>query len=398
MATLKLVLVPAKALKDGRHKVRISVAHNSETRYILTDVIVDSDKEFRQGSIVRRPDAAMLNTKLRGVLQKYQELIDGIPYIEGLSCAELIEVIKSIQRMSHPSLQTLFEEFINSSSAKQSTLKQYGMAWNTISRCINTAMPAESLTLNSVSSLTNRLSKLSISPATIRIYLTVFRSVINFAVQGGYVSFRINPFWGYKAPALSIRQSWLSVDEIKRIRDYQTDSHALRRFRDMFMLSYYLGGINVADLVGVNFNNTATLKYQRVKTIRQQKSNKYVEFTIAPEARAIIEQYKAPDGILRKFCPGKKPFTTEEIWLSINNSVSRCCKLLGAELGIPNLVYYSARKSFSQHAFELGINTRVIDYILGHSLGKAGTSLYHYVEVTPQMATEAIRKVLDNLK
>ena len=70
-----------------------------------------------------------------------------------------------------------------------------------------------------------------------------------------------------------------------------------------------------------------------------------------------------------------------------------------AELtGIPNLIYYSARKSFSQHAFELGVSTSTIDYILGHRVDKDGSSLYNYISVTPQIASEAVRKVLDNLK
>ena len=61
MAILNAVIVPAKVLKGGRHKVRISVAHNGETRYIVTDITIESLKEFKNGSIVKRPDAAILN-------------------------------------------------------------------------------------------------------------------------------------------------------------------------------------------------------------------------------------------------------------------------------------------------------------------------------------------------
>ena len=64
MATLNAVIVPAKALKGGKHKVRISVAHNGETRYIVTNIIIDSDKEWRNGQVVKRPDAAMKNTRI----------------------------------------------------------------------------------------------------------------------------------------------------------------------------------------------------------------------------------------------------------------------------------------------------------------------------------------------
>ena len=66
-------------------------------------------------------------------------------------------------------------------------------------------------------------------------------------------------------------------------------------------------------------------------------------------------------------------------------------------LGLKKLIYYAARKSFSQHAFMLGISTSVIDYILGHRVDKTSTSLYNYISVTPELASSALRKVLDQL-
>lgn len=66
MASLRAVILPAKALKNGRHKIRVSVAHNGETRYLVTNIIIDSAREFKNGAIVKRPDAAILNTRLRG--------------------------------------------------------------------------------------------------------------------------------------------------------------------------------------------------------------------------------------------------------------------------------------------------------------------------------------------
>ena len=48
MATLTLVIVPAKRLSDGTHKIRIRVAHNSETRFITTDIVV-RENEFKNG-------------------------------------------------------------------------------------------------------------------------------------------------------------------------------------------------------------------------------------------------------------------------------------------------------------------------------------------------------------
>ena len=50
MATLTLVIAPAKRLSDGTHKIRIRVAHNSETRFITTDIVV-RENEFKNGKI-----------------------------------------------------------------------------------------------------------------------------------------------------------------------------------------------------------------------------------------------------------------------------------------------------------------------------------------------------------
>ena len=83
---------------------------------------------------------------------------------------------------------------------------------------------------------------------------------------------------------------------------------------------------------------------------------------------------------------------------TIQNDMKVYMPRLRKMLDLPQLVYYSARKSFAQHAFELGVPSGVIDYILGHSLGASKSCLYSYVYVTPDMATAAIRKVLDNLK
>ena len=90
MATIRTVIVPTKALKGGRHKVRVSVAHNGETRYIPTSIIIDNAREFKNGIVVNRGDAAFLNTKLRKMVQHYQDAIDELGYIDGLTCPELV--------------------------------------------------------------------------------------------------------------------------------------------------------------------------------------------------------------------------------------------------------------------------------------------------------------------
>lgn len=80
MATIYLTIVPAKALKDGKQKVRIAVSHRSQTRYIVTDVVLNSAKEWKNGKVVKRGDATYLNQKLLARLNDVQHIVDEIPY------------------------------------------------------------------------------------------------------------------------------------------------------------------------------------------------------------------------------------------------------------------------------------------------------------------------------
>ncbi len=80
MATLKLTIVKAKSLKDGRHKIRVAVCHRHETCYIVTNFIIDSESQFKNGQVVKRPDASFMNMRLRNLLNEYQQKLDSVKH------------------------------------------------------------------------------------------------------------------------------------------------------------------------------------------------------------------------------------------------------------------------------------------------------------------------------
>lgn len=390
MATLSAVILKDKVLKNGRHKIRISLAHNGKTRFITTDIVIDNASQFKNGQIVKRPDAAILNTKLRGLMQFYQSGIDKVHYASCLTCTELISVMMRNTRDSHRSLDSVFKECLDCSRIKEKTRELNLLAWKKITQYIDKDSLVETLTPTALCKLENNLLK-TLSQSSVAAYMNVLRKVVNFAIRNNYTD-AANPFSMYKTPTISIRDCWLSVDEIRLIRDAKIKTKGKRFARDIFMLSYYLGGINFVDMANLNFKQCQhTIKYERQKTEHMQKINKYVEFDIPDEAKEIIKNLIGSDGRLK---------TRNPKFLSA--VVNSALHALTADLGITKrVIYYSARKSFSQHAFELGVRTDVIDYILGHSLGSSSgrrnSSLFNYISVTPEMATEAVRLVIDNL-
>lgn len=387
MATLNAVIVPAKVLKGGRHKIRISVAHNAETRYIVTNIIIDSDKEFKNGAIVRRADAAILNTKLRGIIQRYQDVVDELPYVSMLSCAELICQLKNAGNDRCRTIDSVFNEMMESSNIKPTTRHQYQIIWNVVSKLIEQNLLVEAINHVTILNLVNKIKKRGVSDSTLYNYLIFVKSIINYAKKLGYAQYKVDPFVGIQMPHTERRDAWLTTDEIKKIRDLDVKRDIQRTYRDIFMLSYYLGGINLVDLAKINFNEqTGTIKYVRTKTENRPKINKYVEFEIPEEAKEIINRLKDRDGLVIKN------------YRYVTNYMRQVLRSIAEKTNIKKIIYYSARKSFAQHACELGVSNGVIDYILGHKLGGGGSTLYYYISVTPAQATAAIRLVLDNLK
>lgn len=82
--------------------------------------------------------------------------------------------------------------------------------------------------------------------------------------------------------------------------------------------------------------------------------------------------------------------------MNFRRHLNKCFKLLAEQVGIRNVSFsfYSARKTFAQFAFELGIRTEVIEYCIGQSM-KANRPIYNYVRVMQRYADEAIRQVID---
>lgn len=388
MATLKTVIVPAKALKDGRHKVRIALAHDGETRYILTDITVDS-KEFKNGCIVKRPDASMLNTKLRGLLQRYQEAIDAEPYLNGLTCSELVSIVKNGRAKKHRTLESINEEYLSVTNAKASTVECYRTEWKILSRCISASTLVSHISATDILSIDKQLRS-KYANMTIRSIMGYFRTLYVYAQRCGYIDINCrDPFQGYTMPTFEVRENWLSPAEVRAIRDVPLRLKSLNKYRDLFMLSYYLGGINLADLLRIDFSDETYIKYERLKTNRLSKGNKYVEFAIPVEAQALICKYRGRDGLLDVSMANARSGTA-----NLATALSKITKIANVT---SRVTYYSARKSFAQHAFSLGVSTPIIDYILGHTVDKGSTALYSYITVTPDIATNAVRKVLDNL-
>ena len=159
--------------------------------------------------------------------------------------------------------------------------------------------------------------------------------------------------------------------------------------RDIFMLTYYLGGINLRDLLAYNFKDKDYMKYVRHKTRNSKKGENGIAFTLQPEAKAIIDKYQTREGYL-KF---GKYSSYKQIYSLVFRHIDKVALLSGIN---KKVTYYSARKTFAQHGYNLGIQLEKIEYCIGHSM-KNNRPIFNYIKIMQEHADKVFREILDQL-
>lgn len=397
---------------DGTQTIKLRIAHGGKSSYISTDISVEPC-QFKNGSVVKRADREWLNSRLEKFLHKYIIAYDRIENPAILTVNELIEVMtrRSIERRTFTQVA---EEYFNSLGAEHGTTadcyRRGGSAFVQFcgeDPCLDTLTHTKMVDfLNWLKTRPRNMGRKKmpkdevkrpntwyrkkptacLSSTTQSIYITAVRVVINYAVKVGYVKYDIDPFVAVKMPARDIRYTDLTLDEIAAIRDVELKFEYHKIARDIFMLSYYLCGINIADLMKIDFRVINHVDFVRQKTACRCKRPQHTIFKICSEALMIVGRYINMRTGLLKF--GRYE-TNEQIFGLLNRHLPKIATKAGVR---SKIMFYSARKSFAQHAFDLGESKEVVDYCLGHAVN-GSDSFFSYVRVMSRHADACIDKV-----
>lgn len=392
MATFSIVIVPAKKMSDGTHKIRIRVAHNSDTRFITTDIVV-RDNEFKNGKIVQRPDKNYLNVKLQDIYNTYTKRYLELEFTESLTCAQLVKMITSpLNGEKHRKFEDIVEEFLTQidEEDRAKTHKLYKLAAKRFIQFTGPGSLMEHITPIRINGYLIHLRKSKLSPTTINIYVTLLKVIINYAIKMRYVSYDVDPFVTATIPSPKKRDTYITVEQLKIIRDMVPDKYNVSVVRDIFMLTYYLAGMNLVDMLAYDFR-AKVVDYIRIKTRNTKDGDRLTSFAIPDEAKPIIIKYMDKK-------TGKLIFGKYKTYESCYNTLTRKMKVLKDVAGVKhNLTLYSARKSFVQHGYDLGIPLSTLEYCIGQSM-KEDRPIFNYVSIMKNHADKAIREILDNLK
>lgn len=226
--------------------------------------------------------------------------------------------------------------------------------------------------------------------------LQIMKFVFNKAIENELTD--KFPFRGITVKKEQTKKRCLTLEQLRAIRDFKlTDKKAM--YRDCFMLSFYLIGINISDLL---FLPKDALKNGRI-SYKRNKTGKLYDVKVEPEAMTIIEQHKSrkKDFLLSFLEEGGTTLTN-----TFANNMTRHLRTIGEkerhgyyvtvhpiEEGITS---YWSRHTWATMASEIDIPMEVIGRSLGHSLwDNAVTSTY--IKYDTKKIDDANRKVIDYL-
>lgn len=201
------------------------------------------------------------------------------------------------------------------------------------------------------------------------------------------------PFRRFKIKQEETRKRSLTVEELRKLKDYEVQPYQ-EMYRDIFMLSFYLIGINPVDLFNLErVTSRGRIEYKRAKTHKQYSVK------VEPEALEIINKYKGDKKLLLiadRWSNHKDFAKNTNIALKQIGELKRVGrggkKVIKAEWS--DLTLYWARHTWATIAYSLDISYDTIAQALGHkNTGPSVTATY--INFDEKKVDEANRKVLD---
>ncbi len=217
------------------------------------------------------------------------------------------------------------------------------------------------------------------SDNTIGIKFRTLRAVFNVAIKETIVKQEYYPFKKYQVSKLhqETAKRALTKANVMAILNYssRTKDYYTQLAVDLFAFSYFMGGINFADMAYLTMKNVTDnrLIYTRRKT------KQLINLPMQSKAMELINKYKS-DGesyifpILSTFhqTEQQQKFRRRKVMKKVNKRL----KLIGKELNLPiDLTTYVARHSFATVLKRSGVNTSIICEAMGHSSEKV-TQIY----------------------
>lgn len=222
------------------------------------------------------------------------------------------------------------------------------------------------------------------------IHLRNIRAVFNDAIDAKIT--QEYPFRKYSIRPDKVKKKALRTEQIRYLATCKVEKQQ-EQYRDIFMLMFFLRGINCGDLLQAKTSDILNGRFD----YRRNKVGTLFSVKLEPEALEIIKRYKGQKGYLIN------PLNRYKSYKDYLHHVNDNLKEIGRKTGryrkvqspgmFPKLSTNWARHTWSTVASDLDIPKEVISKALGHGIGLSVTDIY--IDFDMKKVDDANRKVMD---
>lgn len=390
-------------VQDNKPAVlKIAIAHKRQSALISLDVkILSSQWDDARKQVINHQQKHMLNAYINGIKFQLDTLLvkltsDGT--ISTLSASEIKELcmdeLKPERKQAKEEKSTFLYRFTKyAERMRPGSRKTFDHTLKRLTAYVGEAalkkLKFEDITVAWLTDFDIFMAKTAPSKNSRNIHFRNIRTVFNEAIEDDITSFY--PFRRFKIKNEVTAKRDLSVEELRRLVYFDCEESAVK-YRDYFVLMFFLMGINNIDLCHLKEITKGRLEFHRTKT------RHFFSMKIEPEAMALIEKYKGEKWLIDIL----DHWSSDEFFRKkMNKQLQKIGPVKRSGRGgkkeyeplFPKLTTYYARHSWASIAASLDIPIETISAGLGHEYGNRITAIYiHYDNKKVDVAN---RKVID---
>lgn len=387
MAKIRYYLDTRNANKEGKYPLKISVRHNDSRFYINLSVSL-TDDQWNGSEVINAPLQKKMNAYIK---QRYAEIETKLydlriaGKLEAMSAKSLKQIITtpdSPEKEEEPFFSAYFEKYLQHLS-KKNTLLSFKYTANKISAYTDLdSLTFRHITPSWLKNFDSFMEKQGLSVNARGVYMRNIRAVFNAAIDDELIDIALYPFRRFKIKKKETIKRSLTPEQLVGIRDFASADPFAKEAADIFMLTFYLIGINNIDLLKLTEGTNGRIEYERSKTGR----NYSIE--VLPPAMELIQKYKGTKNLLY----WGDQFTD---YRNFTKKINKAYKIIGASIGIPTLTLYYARHTWATIAAALDIPKETIAAALGHG---SATVTDIYINFDAKKVDLANRKVIEYIE
>ncbi|GAB3809499.1 site-specific integrase [Spirosoma humi] len=406
-AAVKVIYFTSKTLSDGSHPFMLRITKDRKRKYISTGLTIHPKFWNEETNTFRKSVPAVKRKVIEEALRKWEEKY--INAAETLAESDEVHDVRSVAtKVSSERLVTrkfkllaYFDELIGQfdKTGNVGNSKVYRDVQNNLRRFIGEGQDVsfDGINIKFCNEWEIKMRSEGLTEITLSVKFRTLRAVLNKAIANGYAKPTSYPFARNAAEKnkfqigkfnLTTTKRAISKADIRKVEGYKPSpyegpyaslrdtSQRVQLAKDLFLFSYYCGGINFVDMATLRWKNIGTdlEDKPRLSYIRQKTGGKF-SLRLMPVVLAILERYKGEDVYPNAYifpilntALHKTPTQMHNRCSKIMGQVNQDLKTIGTAVGITTpLTTYVARHAFASALKHSGVSTAVISEAMGHT-------------------------------